>query len=84
MYKLKITAQAKKELRLISEQYQKEAINQALLEIKEDPSVGKPLGDELADSYSYKLGVYRIIYTVNEKDKTILVASAGHRGSIYN
>lgn len=83
MFKLLISAKAKKELRQISKQYQRQAINEAFLEIKEDPLIGKPLGRELTNRYSYRVGVNRIIYVINEKDKTVAIISAGHRAIIY-
>lgn len=84
MYKLIISPEAQKQLKTIKLQYKKDAVSEALEEIKDDPHVGKPLEDELSGRYAYKLGEYRIIYKFNEKDKTILVISAGHRGVIYN
>lgn len=82
MFRLKITAQAKKELKRIKYTYH-QAVYAALSEIREDPYSGKPLSREFAGKFSYRVGVYRIIYTVNKKDKTIYIISAGHRAIIY-
>ncbi len=82
MFRLKITAKAKKDLKLIKSRYQ-HSISLAFQEIKEDPSIGKPLERKLTGRYTYRVGVYRIIYTLHKKDKIITVLSAGHRGMVY-
>src|SRR3990167_4160395 len=55
------------------------AILSAFEEIKEDPLIGKPLTRELTGRFSYRVGVYRVIYKINQKDQIIQVLSAGHR-----
>lgn len=82
MYKLFVSVKAKKELKKISKLHQK-AIISALEEIRENPLSGKPLTRELTGRFSYKVSVYRIIYTVNKKDNTISVITSGHRVSVY-
>jgi mRNA interferase RelE/StbE len=82
MYKIKLTRKAKRELKNIKQLYQA-AIYSAFEEIKEEPYLGKPLTRELTGRFSYKVGVYRIIYRINEKDKIIQIITAGHRATIY-
>jgi mRNA interferase RelE/StbE len=82
MYRIKLTARAKKELNTIKIKHQ-EAIGVAIEELKEDPYAGKPLTRELRGKFSYRVGVFRLIYTVNEKDKIIQVITAGHRAVVY-
>lgn len=82
MYKLQITARAQKELEKISFSHQ-EAILVALEILREDPYQGKPLTRELSRRFSYRVGVYRIIYTINEHDKIVSILSAGHRATAY-
>lgn len=83
MYHITISPRAKKELKNIAKLYRK-AIRNAIDELKETPFIGKPLSRELTGKYSYRIGVYRIIYTVNKPDKKINILTAGHRGTIYN
>lgn len=83
MYQLRLTAKAKKQLKLITKTFQKEAISNALLEIKADPFIGKSLTRELSGMFSYTVSVFRIIYMMNEKDKTVYILTAGHRATIY-
>jgi len=56
----------------------------ALKEIKENPFIGKPLTRELTGRFSYKLGVFRVIYKVNKKDKLVEIIAVGHRATVYN
>lgn len=82
MFKLDIAPQAAKELKKIPKQY-RDAIRFVLRELKEDPTIGKPLGRELTGKFAIKIGVYRIVYKINYKDKIIYVPTAGHRGTVY-
>lgn len=82
MYKLVIAPQAIRELKKIPKRYQV-SIRFALRELKEDPLIGKKLGRELTGKFSIKIGVYRIIYKVSEKDKIVYVSTAGHRSTVY-
>ncbi|MFH0936744.1 MAG: type II toxin-antitoxin system RelE/ParE family toxin [Candidatus Daviesbacteria bacterium] len=82
MFKLLISVRAQKRIRLLKISHQ-EAILSALQEIKEDPFIGKPLTRELMGRFSYRVGIYRIIYQVNQQDKTIRILNAGHRATVY-
>lgn len=82
MYKIRISTKAEKEIKKIAYPHQK-AIILTLTEIKEDPLLGKPLTRELTGRFTYRVGVYRIIYTVNKKDKIIDILTAGHRATVY-
>ena len=61
----------KKQLRLI------------IKKISKEPYSGKELQEELADFLSYRFLRYRIIYQVNDIDKTIVVYMFGHRRDVY-
>lgn len=81
MYKLRISSKAEKEIKKISRPHQA-AIILALAEIKDDPFLGKPLTRELTGRFSFRVGVYRIVYKVNMKDKMIDILTAGHRTTV--
>ena len=83
MYKLHLSKKADKQLKEIAENTSNETVLAALKEIKEDPYLHKPLSQELSGKFTYKLGVYRIIYAVDKKDEQITVLLAGHRSVIY-
>lgn len=83
MYKLLISFKARKELKKISV-FHKNAILEALQTLKEDPFLGKPLTRNMSGKFSYRVGLYRIIYRINKKDKWVNILSAGHRSVVYN
>ena len=83
MCKLKITAKAKTQLKKISKVYNQQAIYATLQDIKDNPLLGKPLTRELTGRFSYKIGAYRIVYKINEKDKIVHVITVGHRATVY-
>jgi len=82
MFNLDIASQAARELKKIPKQH-RNSIRIVLRELKEDPAIGKPLGRELTGKYAVKIGVYRIIYQINFKDKIVYVSTAGHRSTVY-
>lgn len=83
MFKIKLTARAYKELKLLSKNRQL-AIKQIVEELKENPFSGKPLLRELTGRFSYRVGVHRVIYKVNKKDKIIYILTVGHRSAVYS
>jgi len=82
MYRLIISPQAFKQLKSIKRTH-KQAIKLALEDIKEDPKIGKQLTRELTGKFSYRVGMYRIIYKVNEPDQSIYILAADHRSTVY-
>lgn len=82
MYKLRISSRSENEIKKISHPHQR-AIILAVAEIKEEPFLGKPLTRELTGRFSFRVGVYRIIYKVNKKDKVIDILTIGHRATVY-
>ena len=49
-----------------------------------NPYSGKPLRGRLRGYYSLRVGSYRVIYTIEEENRTIILRAAGHRGRVYN
>ena len=82
MYRLKLTSRAKKDLKNIKKLY-RQALQIAFEELKEDPSIGKPLIRNLTNQYSLRVSVYRILYKIDNGDKTVTILTAGHRGTVY-
>lgn len=67
MFKIIISPKAIKQLRLLKFIH-KEAVELAIDDLKNDPEAGKKLKDNLLGKYSYRIGVYRIIYgSIQEK-----------------
>lgn len=59
-------------------------IAEAFETLKEYPFRGKPLKLSLKEKFSLRVGIYRIIYTVNQNTITVHVLRIGHRRDIYN
>lgn len=53
-------------------------------DIKDNPFLGKSLSRNLTKRFSYKAGVYRIIYFVNQQDEIVTIMTADHRSREYN
>lgn len=83
MYHISISPSAQRELKKIKKIY-KDAIKEAIDNIKEDPYMGKPLTRDLNGRFSYKVGIFRIVYKINRRDKIVEIMTAGHRSSVYN
>ena len=45
--------------------------------------LGKPLRFELADHFSARRGPYRVVYRLDERERTVLVVAIGHRSDVY-
>lgn len=82
MYEVEITPETLKELRKITKLYSR-SIKEIIEELEEDPHIGKSLSRELTGKFSYRIGVHRLTYLINEKDKKVIVISAGHRSTAY-
>jgi len=61
----------------------KRKIRESLRTIAHNPYEGKPLQDELAGLLSYRVGTFRIVYSIDKTHKTIRVIVIGPRRSIY-
>nr|NLD40411.1 type II toxin-antitoxin system RelE/ParE family toxin [Actinomycetales bacterium] len=58
-----------------------EFINGALLE--NPHRVGKRLGSELAGAWSARRGTYRVISTIDEEAREVVVLHVDHRRNVY-
>lgn len=83
MYKVIIAPKAQKQLREIAKELHKSALANAIEDLKDNPYLGKKLGRNLSHLYSYRIGVYRIIYKIKEKESEIEVVVAGYKANIY-
>ena len=61
----------------------KNAAKSALKELAENPDLGKELQAELSSFRSYRFKRYRIVYSVDAKNKFVVVWATGHRRDIY-
>ena len=70
MFKIRLTGKAKRQLKNLSIQ-ERLSVGEIIEDIKDNPLIGKSLGRELTRRYSYRVGVYRVIYKMNSIDKVV-------------
>ena len=86
MYKLLLSAKA---LEFYNKLYSSDRshfwrVDAALESLKTSPLQGKPLKRNLKGMFSLRVGMYRMIYTVDKKIITVNVLKIGHRREVYN
>ena len=82
MFKIIISPKAIKQLKILKFVH-KEAVDFAIDDLKSNPELGKKLRDKLSGKYAYRVGVYRIIYKIDESNRIVYIISAGHRSTVY-
>lgn len=58
-------------------------IIQALDVIQKNPISGEKLRGELKSYYKYRMGNYRIVYTFDKKESTVVIVKIEHRQGVY-
>ena len=83
MYDVTLEEPAKDFVRKLDKS-QKERIVNKLEKLKENPRLGKPLTASLAGYWSLRIGDYRAIYIIQDKQLVVLVLSIGRRKNVYD
>jgi mRNA interferase RelE/StbE len=83
-YKVIWEKSAKKDFKHISYSEAEKIIKKTELALSEDPYQGKPLKADFKGLYRYRIGDYRVIYSIYEQIVTVTVLNVGHRKNIYN
>ena len=82
-YELLIKPSAAKELKAVGRKSDLERIVSKIQDLKDDP---RPSGCEKLTGqsrYRVRQGSYRIIYLVNDDDRSVTVVKVGHRRDVY-
>ncbi len=85
MTELRLTTRARNELADLPDPL-REAVRNAIDSLQADPwGKGKPLRGELRPAWSARVGVYRILYTIegSEPSATVVVRGIRHRTEAY-
>ena len=82
-YKITYKSSVEKDLRKIDKPQVIRIIDKIENELVKYPGKDKELSGEFKGLYSYRIGDYRVIYTILQKRKTILILRIGHRKEIY-
>jgi mRNA interferase RelE/StbE len=85
MYKVELTRQAEKAFdRLMKSQPQlAKRVGYAIDCLAKDPELGIPLRGELKGLHKYRVGMFRIVYTVQRSKLLVTVIDIGHRKDVY-
>lgn len=81
-YRVSITTSAQRRFKKLSHQIQKRA-RQKLLSLEHNP---RPFGSQKLKSsefYRLRIGDYRIIYSVNDTHKSVVILDIAHRREVY-
>lgn len=81
-YTLFIKPSAKKELFALEKDILQK-IDQVIMKLKENPRPFGAIKLKGWNLYRIRVGDYRILYTINDKDKIIEIIAIGHRKDIY-
>ena len=79
-FKLEFAPRFERRFKALDRQNQIRILREAQI-LAENPHAGRRLNGQWEGTYSLRVGVYRIIYTVSQ-DKVILL-TVGHRKDIY-
>ena len=82
VYQVSLKRSAEKELDALQANI-RERINKRLLTLEENPrasGIKKLQGEE---SYRLRVGDYRVLYTVDDKLKRVVILAVGHRREVY-
>lgn len=82
MYEIIIQPPAERFIKELAKHEQNKLLD-AIEQLAEKPRLGKELVGRLVGLRSLHLGVYRIIYRIEEAHLVVLVVRAGYRGNIY-
>lgn len=84
-YKLELTRQAESALERIARREPElfKRMVQVLDDLQCDPFQGKPLKGQLKGRYSYRVGTYRILYSIFRQQLLVVVIDVGHRRDVY-
>lgn len=84
-WKIKATREFEKRLKDLTKKDKplKGRITKSIEKLRDHPYSGKPLSYSLSGLRSLRVGKYRVIYKIDEKNKIIWLISIGHRKEIY-
>ena len=81
-YALRVTNTFGRELKRLSER-DRERVLSLIEEVQESPYEYKPLSGQLSGARSARAGDLRLIYTVDDVQKLIVLLFVGHRERVY-
>ena len=86
MYKIVFTNEAEKAYRWLKDTNEAlfKRLRTAIWSLAKDPYQGKPLKLKLKGKWSYRVGIYRIIYKIEKERLIVYIITIGHRCEVYD
>ncbi len=81
-YRLEVTRRFEKDFRKLASHLKRRIDSQVKI-LEDQPYAGKRLRGGLEGSYSLRVGDYRVLYSVIEQEKRVVLLSVGHRKTVY-
>lgn len=82
MWTLKLSSQANAFYEGVTGKHKTQLTN-GLNKLSQDPHVGKMLKGDLKGYWSYRVGIYRIIYNIKQEEIIVEVFRIQHRKEVY-
>ncbi len=83
-FELRVAASAERQLGRLPERLAAAVVEFVLGPLCENPRrVGHPLQRELAGLWSARRGAYRVVYEIDDADRTVTVLRIDHRSDVY-
>jgi mRNA interferase RelE/StbE len=58
-------------------------VDSTIIKLINNPRLGKPLRGKLAGKWSLRVGKYRIIYIIDDKEESVLLFNVRERRVVY-
>ncbi len=81
-FRLETTRKFEKDFRKLAADL-KHRVDQQVKILETQPYSGKRLRGEFEGSYSFRIGDYRVIYSIDENEKRIVLLTVAHRRTVY-
>lgn len=81
-YKIEIKRSAAKEIAALPKPYLK-AVTTAIAKLAKDPRPSGCIKMSGIDAYRIRIGMYRIVYSIDDDVVTVTIVSVGHRKEVY-
>ena len=82
MYGIEVTKRFEKDFLKLDKTTQKSVLDK-LMTLKKNPHTAKHLHGNLRGYQSLRAGDYRVVFSIAEKRKTIILEHCGHRKKVY-
>lgn len=84
-YKISFTERSKKQFSKIDKGTQKRVVNYLETKVSKNATLfGKSLTGDKKGLWRYRVGDYRIICNLNNKELLVLILEVGHRKNVYD